>query len=406
MYSIKRSTINTKTHLITQMIRSTCFLLFFSLYISLNNAYSQRVEKVTLQLKWKSQFQFAGYYAALEKGFYSNEGLNVEIRELDKPGTTLEHVLCGDAQYGIGNAELVAQYMNGIPVVVIASILQNSPSALAVKSNSNIYSPKDFIGKRIEIDKEESGIEIMAMFLKEGITANQIKTTSSTFSLNNLLSNQVDALSVYTSSEPFFLDKFGIPFRLIKPKDYGINFYADCLFTTKEEIEKHPDRVKKFRRASLKGWEYALNHPDELANIIQTKYKSTKTLEHLQFEAEELRKLILPEFIQIGHNNKERWMGIVETLSQQGMITQYRDINGFIYNPENDGNSFKTKVLTAIIIIIGLSFVLMSYLYFKVKKRLTIQGNEINNLSKRYEAQVKETNRLRTEINNHKKQTV
>jgi len=384
-------------------IKIVFFTFYFILIVkSLLFAQNSDNNKITLQLKWKNQFQFAGYYAAIEKGFYKEVGLDVEVRELEKYSSVIDIVLRGNAQYGIGNSELILHYMQGDPIVVIASIIQNSPTAIVVKSSSSIYGPKDLVNKKIEINIEESGVEIMAMLQKEGVSIDQIKTERNSFSLNNLLSNKIDAQEIYTSNEPFFLAKFGIPFRLISPRDYGINFYSDCLFTTRDEINNNPERVRKFRLASIKGWEYALSHPEEIANLIQTKYHSIKTLDHLLFEAEEIRKLTAPEFIQMGHTNKERWLNIFETLSQQGLITNYRDINNFVYDPEYDSTLYKTRILMVVILLLFIALAITGYLYYKTKNTLIRHTNEFNSLSKRYESQLREVIRLSTEVSKSK----
>jgi len=354
-------------------------------------------EKVILQLKWKNQFQFAGYYAAVEKGYYKEVGLDVEIKELEKSATSISKVLTGEAQYGIGNSELVIDYMKGESIVVLACMMQNSPSALVVKASSNIFTPKDLVGKYIEIDKDQSGIEIMAMLSREGVKIDQANTTGTTFSLNNLLANKIDALEVYTTNEPYFLDKFGIPYRLIYPRNYGINFYADCLFTTQEEVENHPERVKEFRNASIKGWKYALDHPEEIVNIIQTKYQSTKTIEHLLFEAEEMRKLINPDFIDVGHSNKERWMNIVEILSQQGFIKQYKDINDFIYNPDDADYSSKRDFFIVIIILLTLGIISLGYFTIKFRESSSNYSAIVKILTKQNNLQKDELMRLNEE---------
>jgi len=395
-------------HLLCIKRNITLLVILFLIFVNQITLQAQRRdnEKIILQLKWKNQFQFAGYYAAIEKGFYKELGLEVEVRELEKSNNVTDIVLNGLAHYGIGNSELVIEYMNGAPIVVLACILQNSPSTVVVKESSNIYAPKDFINKKIEINKDESGVEIMAMLLKEGISSDQLTTIENTFSLNNLLSNKIDALEIYISNEPFFLTKFGIPFRLIYPRNYGINFYSDCLFTTRDEIEKHPDRVKKFRQASLKGWEYALTHQEELANIIQTKYGSIKTLDHLLYEAEEIRKLAVPEFIQIGHTNKERWLRIVEILSQQGLIDNLKDINDFVYDPEDDNFLYSSSVFIIMIAFLIFALAILGYFSYKTSISLKKRKDELTNLTKRYESQVKELNRINSENGKSMKQSV
>lgn len=103
--------------------------LVFGLYISsCGTAYA--VEKITLQLKWHHQFQFAGYYAAQSQGFYQQENLDVNIVEGGSNMPALKQVLTGAAQYGIGDSDILLSRVNGQPVVAIASIFQHSPYVL------------------------------------------------------------------------------------------------------------------------------------------------------------------------------------------------------------------------------------------------------------------------------------
>jgi len=400
MQNIPKSS-NKIFHQVYQSILSTRFYLLFAFTVLLSVSTSaKRIEKdkVILQLKWKNQFQFAGYYAALEKGYYKEAGLDVEIKDIGKSESTIDEVLKGNAQYGIGGAELVIHYMDGEPIIVLACILQNSPSSLMVKSSNNINTLNDILGKTIEIDKNQSGIEIIAMLLKAGINQNKYKTLPSSFSLNNLLANRVDAVEIYTSNEPFFLDKFGIPYKLFTPREYGINFYSDCLFTSRSEVERHPERVRKFRQASLKGWNYAIDHPEEIANLILTKYQSTKTYDHLLFEADEIRKLMNPEFIEIGHCNKERWLNIVEVLSQQGLIKQQKNIDNFVYNPDFNYNYVITKMLIVVLFIITIIVFYLIYIIFKFKNYNTTLRTQLENASKKTGNLIEEIRRLNSEI--------
>jgi len=378
--------------------RKVACLVLIILFHSSTLAQNFKKEKVVLQLKWKNQFQFAGYYAALEMGYYKEVGLNVEIREANESTSTTNEVLNGDAQYGIANSELVMYYMEGKPLVVLACIMQNSPSALLVKSSSNVFVPKDLVGKSVEIDKDKSGIDIFAMLSKEGVNINQINIKSVTFSLNNLLANEVDALAAYTTNEPFFLDKFGIPYRLVYPRNYGVNFYSDCLFTSKEEVDNHPDRVREFRNASIKGWKYALDHPEEIINIIQSKYQSIKTAEYLLRESEQIRKLINPEFIEIGHSNRERWLGIVEILSQHGYIEHYKDIDEFLYNPYESKEPISKLVLEIILAGLIIGIALLIYYIIRLKKSLSANKIELGKIIHQGELQKVEVKRLRSEV--------
>ncbi|NOU19575.1 MAG: ABC transporter substrate-binding protein [Bacteroidales bacterium] len=397
MYSINKYISKTDSSFCIVARKVACLVLVILFYSS-TLAQNFKKEKVVLQLKWKNQFQFAGYYAALEKGYYKETGLNVEIREANESTSTTNEVLNGGAQYGVANSELVVYYMEGKPLVVLACMMQNSPSALLVKSSSNVFVPKDLVGKSVEIDKDKTGIDIFTMLSKEGVNVNQINVKSVTFSLNNLLANKIDALAVYTTNEPFFLDKFGIPYRLIYPRNYGINFYSDCLFTSKEEVDNHPDRVRKFRNASIKGWKYALDHPEEIINIIQSKYQSIKTAEYLLRESEQIRKLINPEFIEVGHSNRERWLDIVEILSQQGFIEHYKDIDEFLYNPYESKEPISKLVLELILVCLVISLGLLIYYIIRLRKSLSANNIELEKFIHQGELQKIELKRLRSEV--------
>jgi ABC-type nitrate/sulfonate/bicarbonate transport system substrate-binding protein len=357
-------------------------------------------QKVILQLPWKHQFQFAGYYAALEKGYYSIEGLDVEIRQANIGVSPLEEVLKGEVQFGIGNAEIIVSYMEGKPIVVLASILQHSPSILIVKSSLGITQPNQLIGKKIMLNEFSNGIDLIAMLYNEGIKRDQFEIVNTSLSLNDLLNDRVQAYHGYVSNEPFFMEKFGIPFNTISPSDFGIDFYSDCLFTSHSEVERNNEMVKKFRAASLKGWEYALMNKDEIAQLILSRYNQTKTLDHLLYEASELDKLISPEFIEIGHSNRERWLRMAEFLYQLGIIKRMRNIDDFIYKPN-------PKIYLPWLQIIIISFstlLLLTFAYFLIKKWLLQAikqyNKQLDRVNTELQAKREELKRVSAELSN------
>ncbi|MCA9437670.1 MAG: ABC transporter substrate-binding protein, partial [Candidatus Omnitrophica bacterium] len=131
------------------MWRLAFALLLQALFLS-GTGWSQpdSPESIRIQLKWKHQFQFAGYYAAVEKGFYAEEGLEVELIERE-PGTDfVESVLSGRADYGIGDVGLLINRCEGDPIVILAQIFQHSPLAFVSLRDSGIISPYEMIGKR------------------------------------------------------------------------------------------------------------------------------------------------------------------------------------------------------------------------------------------------------------------
>jgi len=326
-----RKLINIHLLSIATKFKQHVFVALIALFLALIPSNSLALEKVKLLLKWKHQFQFAGYYAAIAQGYYQKAGLDVEIKEADSEAYTIDQVVKGNYDFGIANSGIVVHYLNGEPVVVMAAICQRSPSVLLVKKSSGITSAKDLRGKTIMVGETGYAGEIFAMLKEAGLNKGDYKVVPPSFSLNELLSGKVDALNAYVSNEPYFLQKFDIDYVTISPDDYGINFYADCLFTTQNYISKHANTADKFLEASLKGWDYALSHQEEMADLILEKYNPTKIKDHLLFEAQTLDKYIMPGIIEVGHMDKKRWNKIAQTYYKLGLAKSDKSLDKFIY---------------------------------------------------------------------------
>ena len=215
-------------------------------------------DAVTLQLKWSHAFQFAGYYAALEKGYYRDAGLDVALQEAQPGDDPLRKVLDGKAQYGVGNSSLLLARKSGQPVVALAVIFQHSPLVLIARQKGPAQGIQDLAGKRVMIEPQCD--ELLAYLKQEGISPDNIIRTEHSFTPQDLIDGKVDAISAYDTNEPYFLDRAGFAYHTYTPRSVGIDFYGDNLFTSEQELKNHPARVKAFRAASLRGWNYAMAH--------------------------------------------------------------------------------------------------------------------------------------------------
>ncbi len=376
--------------------------LFFLLCIPLSS-YSKptnsppKTEKIKLQLKYFHQFQFAGYYAALHKGYYKNAGLDVEIIE---GGTinSIETVVSGQADYGIAANDILIERINKQPIVLLACIFQSSPSVFLSLEKSNIHTAHDLIDKKVMLLGEFRDPELMAIFHQEGIQINDIQRISTSYDINDLISGKTDALNAYITNEPYFLKEQNIPHTIISPKTYGIDFYGDGIFTSENEVKLNPDRVQAFLDASKKGWEYALENQDEIIDVIISKYSDKKSRAHLEFEAEQIKKLILNEYVEIGHINPGRIQNIADICAKMGMIPLNYDLTGFIYEPESFNTPTWLKwllgtTLGLIIIVIGIS----SYLFLfnkQLKKAVAKQTSSLSNKNSELQKEISERIRI------------
>jgi len=289
---------------------------------------------ISLQLKWTHQFQFAGYYAAKELGYYEEEGLDVEIYEFNYTDAVVDKVVNGEVDFGIGDSTILAEFVNGQPIVALSAIIQENPLALFAKKSSNISKPSDLIGKKVMFDKAGvGGAAIQAMLIKQGINPSKYVSLEHDYNYQGLIDVTVDAISGYLTGATYFYKSHNIPINIIKPQSYGVNFYGDILFTSQQMLKQNPETVEKFKKASLKGWDYAVNHTDEIINIILTKYNKTLTYDALHFEAQEMIKLMDYPIIEVGHMHQQRWEHVADVFKQQGMIKKEVDFTSFIYNP-------------------------------------------------------------------------
>ncbi|MBI5792863.1 MAG: ABC transporter substrate-binding protein [Rhodocyclales bacterium] len=346
------------------------FFLQFSLAASLIflggwPAAVHAVDAVTLQLKWSHAFQFAGYYAAKEKGYYSEAGLSVAIQEAQPGDDPLKNVLDGKAHYGVGNSSLLLARSSGHPVVVLAAIFQHSPAVLIARPQGPVQGIHDLAGKRLMIEPQSD--ELLAYLKQEGIPLSGIARVQHSFRPQDLIDGKVDAISAYITNEPYFLDRSGFMYHTYTPRSAGIDFYGDNLFTTAQELKNHPARVKAFREATLRGWKYAMEHPEEIADLILAKYSQQHAREFYLFEARRMAPLFRTDLIEIGYMNPGRWRHIADTYVDLGLLPRNFSLDGFIYNakPERDPTWFYLAgLLLAIVSTVAL------YIY-RMNRRLT-----------------------------------
>lgn len=369
---------------------TVCLIILIATLLLAIPTHAVGLQPVSLQLKWFHQFQFAGYYAAKEKGFYKDEGLDVNIIERDLKLDPVDEVLKGNADFGVSNSALLLDFLEGKDVVLLASIFQHSPLVFISKTPPLLHDPHDLIGKRVLMSMASQDVELRAMLLKQGISLDKISLIDRFATPEDYFNNNIDVIAAYTTNQPFYLEQDQKPYSVIYPSTYGIDFYGDTLFTSRALAVSYPEKVRKFLRASIKGWIYALEHTDELIEIIINKYGSLKTREHLKFEADAIKKLIQPDLIKVGHTNPARWKHIGQSFRSIYQDLPERKLSDFFFDPtagrlvlKQETAVFVTALFSLIIIILFFTL----HIARKLKKEIStrkIFENKLKNSEKYY----------------------
>jgi len=320
-------------------------LLFTTLYAN------DKFQKVSLQLQWKHQFQFAGFYIAKEKGFYKDAGLKVEIKEFNSNVNVIDDVYKEKTTFGTSYPSVILEKFNGKEIVLLNAILQQSPHMLVTLKSSGIKSIKDFKNKKIMIeDKATLTATIKSMLESNHVSFDDMTRLKHTFNMDDLINGKTDIATAFSSNELYILDKKNIEYNIWDPKDYGFDFYEMILFTSSNEIKKNPKRVESFTKASLKGWEYAFAHIDETVDLILEKYNTqNRSRDALIYEAKVLKKLAYSDNKKLGDIDKNKIQRIYDMYNLMGLIKNKIEFNQFIYNPisyiltEKEKNYLKEK---------------------------------------------------------------
>ncbi|MFT7371740.1 MAG: ABC-type nitrate/sulfonate/bicarbonate transport system substrate-binding protein, partial [Oleiphilaceae bacterium] len=197
-------------------------------------------DDISIHLKWYNKFQFAGYYAAQQQGYFTDEGHNVRLIEGGPDTNHLHQLINGSSQYAVLGSEALGSLALGSPVIIVASIFQHAPEVLMTLKSSKVESIKALKGKRLMLANNNISGQIDAMLLKNLLTPEDYQLSAYDGDVKKLANKSVFAMYGYISNEPYLLQQLGYPVDLFRPQDYGINFYGDHFTTTQDELDNYP----------------------------------------------------------------------------------------------------------------------------------------------------------------------
>lgn len=302
----------------------TIFFLFAMLLAAC--AEPPPAESVVVQLNWQHYGAFGGFYAAERNGDYAEEDLAVTFLEGGIGIDPVAAVVNGDAQFGVTSANtLLLARAEGNPVQAIATVHRRSPDVLVAPAGSGITRPADLAGLKIRMT-DQIAPSFRAMMARAGLSPGQYEEVTLPSDPALFPSDEVPVWGVYFNSFAVTLQHEGHDLHFIFPEDYGVHAYGDTIFTTDGLVESDPALVTRFLRATLRGWQFAIENPSA-AGAMAAAYKddADPSLESAKMEASV--PLIHTGSDQIGWMRPDRWQKIHETLLQQGVLSAPVDID-------------------------------------------------------------------------------
>ncbi len=296
---------------------------------------------VTVQLAWVHSSEYSGFYVAEEKGFYAKENLSVTFNALGDT-SPIDLVAAGKADFGITSADnLLSARAKGSPVVAVATIFQRSPVAFISLAEKNITRPQDLIGKKVLVHFDgTTGLVYHALLASQGIDPAKVEGVPRTdFGNDPLLKGQVDVMDAFITNQPVQLTQAGHPVNAILASDYGIDIYANIIFTSESTIANKPELVERFLRATTQGIQSALQDPKGAVALAVARNSDLSP----EAEAESMNRslpLLNPAGGRPGMMRPEDWEITHQILLDQGILDKPLDVKA-AYNL-----SFLEKVST------------------------------------------------------------
>ena len=302
----------------------TVCVCLFAILAGCSREPSKDIDQVTIQLKWVHQAQFAGFYSAIENGYFADENIEVTLLEGGKNVSQTSVLLTGQADFSIIPAEsLLTDNDASQKIVGISVLFQHSPLVFAARTGSGIIRPKDFAGKTIALKGLEHGgfrdalVLFTTLMQKQGVDTSTITKVPYDYQYSEFVAGKADIIPSYLIGGIPKLRSKGYKLNLIWPGDYGISFYADTIATTDRMIQEKPDLVLRFLRASLKGWQYVAGNPDE-AITATLKYAKVKPREIQQSMMDAELPLIRTGTVPIGWMEEKIWVSMYHIMKEQG----------------------------------------------------------------------------------------
>lgn len=314
------------------------------LLVSPVNSEISPLKKVSFIPQWAPQAQFAGYYVAYEKGIYKKYGLDVTIVDGGPDRLPSDYLESGKVDFAtLWLSTGIEERSKGVKLVNLAQIIQKSALMLVAKASRGIKKPEDLNGKKVGLWAAIYQIQPRAFFKKYNL---DVKIIPQTYSVNLFLRDGVDAASAMWFNEYHTILNSGYePEELTSFffYDYGLNFPEDGIYALEETLEKDPAACAAFIQASLEGWQYAFEHPDEALDIVLEYMRALHVPAnrmHQKWMLDRMKDLLSLDSSgrPSGVLSLDDYNRVAEKLKESDMIKEIPDFNSFFKDCRGHGD--------------------------------------------------------------------
>ena len=306
---------------------------------------SAPLTKVSVALDWFPWSNHAGLYVARERGYFAEEGLDVEIFTPGDPSTVLQTVASGRDDFGISyQTDLLIARQKDVPVVSVMALVQHPLNSVMALETSGISTPKDLVGKKIGSPAIPSDELLLGTMLKsEGKTVSDIELINVGYSLvPALISGEVDAIiGAYWVHESISAVNQGFPVNIMRLEEHGVpDFYELVMVTNEDMIAKNPDLVQRFVRGVSRGYQDAIADPRGAVQLL----KDVRPEVDLEIEnpgVDLLAPMWEPDGGRgFGWQEEARWVDYAQWMEESGLLEAGADAqaafdNSFVANAGN-----------------------------------------------------------------------
>lgn len=267
---------------------------------------------IDLKLNWEHSVQFLGFYVAQDLGFYADEGLQVSIEPLgdvDKISEIPAQVAAGEFDFSLGSGLIKDAQAERVPLTVIAAQFQFSPLTYFAQADSGIHTPADLAGHRVAVKGEDGQILLERLLKTVNLTLNDVEIVPVGFDMAPFYAGEVDVWVGYITNEVVRVRQQGLEIVTLPFYEYGIHDVPITIYTREKMVTDDPDLVVRFLQASLRGWEWALDHPTEAVDIMLTRFPelgADREFHLASFDA--YLPLVRPPGARVGTIDCQRWV--------------------------------------------------------------------------------------------------